>query len=49
MHGRWCLDPDEKLSSGQMQEIDRVTNMYGLLTDDQFVKEFLIEDKAKYP
>jgi dihydrodipicolinate synthase/N-acetylneuraminate lyase len=35
--GRWCLDPAEDLSPGQMAEIDRVTAAYPHLTDDQFV------------
>jgi hypothetical protein len=36
--GRWCLDPHEELSPGQMQEIDRVLARYPHLTDDEFVK-----------
>jgi hypothetical protein len=39
--GRWCLDPHEELSPGQMEEIDRVVNRYPHLTDDEFVKENL--------
>jgi len=35
--GRWCLDPREDLSPGQMQEIDRVCRAYPHLTDDEFV------------
>ncbi|MFC6098915.1 dihydrodipicolinate synthase family protein [Olivibacter domesticus] len=41
MLGRWCLDPEEKLSAGQMEEIDRICNDYTHLIDDDFVKEFL--------
>ncbi len=37
--GNWCLDPHEKLSEGQMEEIDRVCAAYPLLNDDQFVAE----------
>jgi hypothetical protein len=37
--GRWCLDPDEDLSPGQMEEIDRVLRRYPQLTDDDFVNE----------
>jgi dihydrodipicolinate synthase/N-acetylneuraminate lyase len=37
LEGRWCLDPAEDLSPGQMQEIDRVTAAYPHLTDDDFV------------
>ena len=37
MAGRWCLDPNEDLSAGQLEEIDRVCRMYPELTDDEFV------------
>jgi len=37
--GRWCLDPGEDLSPGQMEEIDRVLARYPQLTDDDFVNE----------
>ncbi|HET7697630.1 MAG TPA: hypothetical protein VFK57_18085 [Vicinamibacterales bacterium] len=39
--GRWCLDPNEDLSPGQMDEIDRVLARYPHLTDDGFVQEHL--------
>ena len=39
--GRWCLDPHEELSPGQMEEIDRVLARYPHLTDDAFVGEGL--------
>jgi hypothetical protein len=35
--GRWCLDPDEDLSPGQLEEIDRVCRVYPQLQDDGFV------------
>jgi dihydrodipicolinate synthase/N-acetylneuraminate lyase len=41
MAGRWCLDPDEDLSPGQMEEIDRVCQSYPHLTDDDFVRQNL--------
>ena len=41
LEGRWCLDPDEDLSPGQMQEIDRVCAAYPHLTDDDFVAAHL--------
>jgi dihydrodipicolinate synthase/N-acetylneuraminate lyase len=41
MAGRWCLDPHEDLSPGQMEEIDRVCRDYPHLTDDDFVRENL--------
>ena len=36
--GRWCLAPDEDLSPGQLEEIDRVTEAYPHLADDDFVR-----------
>lgn len=39
LEGRWCLDPNEELSAGQMEEIDRVCRIYPHLTDDAFVRE----------
>lgn len=44
MEGRWCLDPAETLSIGQMEEIDRIYKEYRQLTDDDFVKQFLREE-----
>lgn len=41
LEGRWCLNPQEELSAGQMEEIDRVCAAYPHLTDDEFVKELL--------
>ncbi len=37
LQGIWCLDPDEGLSPGQMQEIDRIYAVHGDLSDDAFV------------
>lgn len=39
--GRWCLNPNEELSPGQMEEIDRVYRDYPHLNDDAFVKQNL--------
>jgi len=39
--GRWCLDPDEVLSPGQLSEIDRIWKAYPHLRDDDFVREHL--------
>jgi dihydrodipicolinate synthase/N-acetylneuraminate lyase len=39
LEGIWCLDPDEGLSPGQKEEIDRVYRAYPHLNDDQFVAE----------
>jgi len=35
------LDPDENLSPGQIEEIDRVYKMYPHLRDDEFVSKYL--------
>jgi dihydrodipicolinate synthase/N-acetylneuraminate lyase len=37
LEGRWCLNPAEDLSPGQMEEIDRVYRAYPHLNDDEFV------------
>ncbi|MBR5156151.1 MAG: dihydrodipicolinate synthase family protein [Clostridia bacterium] len=34
-----CLNPDETLSAGQLEEIDRVYRAYPHLNDDAFIKE----------
>lgn len=41
LEGRWCLDPQEELSPGQSEELDRVCRAYPHLTDDDFVRENL--------
>ena len=41
MKGIWCLNPEETLSPGQSEEIDRVYAMYPHLNDDEFVRAFL--------
>jgi len=41
LRGRWCLDPAEELSPGQMREIDRIWNAYPHLRDDDFIRERL--------
>jgi dihydrodipicolinate synthase/N-acetylneuraminate lyase len=38
LEGIWCLDPNESLGPGQMQEIDRVCAAYPHLNDDAFVR-----------
>ena len=37
LEGIWCLDPDETLSPGQAEEIDRVCAAHPDLADDDFV------------
>lgn len=39
VRGTWTLDPRERLSPGQAEEIDRVLRAYPELTDDAFVAE----------
>lgn len=39
LEGTWCLDPNERLSPGQAEEIDRVLAAYPHLADDAFVAE----------
>jgi dihydrodipicolinate synthase/N-acetylneuraminate lyase len=41
MAGRWCLDPSEDLSPGQLEEIDRILAQYPNLNDDDFVAQHL--------
>lgn len=41
MDGIWCLNPEETLSEGQQQEIDRVYRMYPRLNDDAFAAAYL--------
>jgi dihydrodipicolinate synthase/N-acetylneuraminate lyase len=38
LEGIWCLDPNETLSPGQAQEIDRVCREHADLADDAFVR-----------
>lgn len=45
LKGIWCLNPLEQLSNGQSDEIDRVFADYPHLNDDDFVKEFLLNEK----
>nr|WKN35405.1 dihydrodipicolinate synthase family protein [Tunicatimonas sp. TK19036] len=41
LEGIWCLNPEETLSPGQKEEIDRVYRDYPQLNDDAFVREHL--------
>ncbi len=38
LDGNWCLDPNENLGPGQIEEIDRVYKSYPLFNDDEFVR-----------
>jgi hypothetical protein len=39
LEGIWCLDPNETLSQGQREEIERVYRAYPHWHDDEFVAE----------
>lgn len=39
--GIWCLNPEETLSPGQAEEIDRIQRDYPDWSDDAFVKAHL--------
>jgi len=41
MKNIYCLNPEERLSGGQLDEIDRVYKAYPHLNDDDFVKRYL--------
>jgi dihydrodipicolinate synthase/N-acetylneuraminate lyase len=41
LEGIWCINPEETLSPGQMEEIDRVYASYPELNDDAFVRDGL--------
>ncbi len=41
LEGIWCLDPNETLSPGQREEIERVCRAYPHLNDDDFVAQHL--------
>ena len=43
LEGRWCLDPDEELSPGQNDEIDRVYRAYPhmRIEDEKLIQEYL--------
>ena len=43
LDGIWCLNPQEELSPGQSDEIDRVYHAYRHLNDDAFVAEHIDE------
>ena len=47
LDGRWCLNPHEELSPGQLEEIERVCKAYPHLIDDEFVKELLEQNVVK--
>jgi dihydrodipicolinate synthase/N-acetylneuraminate lyase len=48
LNGIWCLNPKDKLSDGQSEEIDRVISQYKKRTDDDYVKEFIEKDNIRH-
>lgn len=44
MEGVWCLNPNEKMSEGQSEELDRVSSQYDKWIDNEFVRDFLERD-----
>lgn len=46
LKGIWCLNPKERLSEGQTDEIERVISQYRKWTDDDYVKEFIAKDRC---
>ncbi|MDP7459013.1 MAG: dihydrodipicolinate synthase family protein [Alphaproteobacteria bacterium] len=42
LQGNWCLNPDEAMSPGQAEELDRVMADYPHLCDDEFVAANLL-------
>jgi len=44
-----CIDPKEKLSSGQSGQIDRIYQAWKSYTDDAFVQEFLRREQSARP
>jgi len=41
LEGRYCLNPKEELSPGQMENISRICQQYPCMNDDAFVRSFL--------
>ena len=47
MKNTLCLDPEEKMSEGQGEEITRVTKSYPHLIDDEFINEHIEQWKQQ--
>lgn len=47
LDGIWCLNPNENLSTGQLEEIERVISDYQHLIDDEFVKSHLSKEAVE--
>lgn len=46
MKNIYCLNPEEGLSDGQLEELDRICEKYPYLSDDDFIKEHIAEWKT---
>ena len=46
MNNIYCLNPEETVSEGQLEELDRIQNMYPHLNDDDFIKQHIDEWKS---
>lgn len=46
MNNIYCLNPDETLSEGQLEELNRIQGKYSHLSDDEFIKQHIAEWKA---
>lgn len=46
LEGTWCLNPDDTLSEGQLEEIARITKMYPYNMDDHFAKKIIEKSEA---
>ena len=42
LQGIWCLNPEEKLSPGQLREIERIYESYPQYTDDAYAVKFVL-------
>ena len=46
MKNIYCLNPEETLSEGQLEELNRIQEMYPHLNDDEFIKQHINEWKS---
>lgn len=46
MSNIYCLNPDETLSQGQLEELNRIQEKYPHLSDDEFIKQHIDEWKV---
>ena len=46
MKNIYCINPEETLSEGQFEELNRIQEKYPHLNDDEFIKQNIDEWKA---